>query len=285
MNLPSPVQTSPRMPPMAAPDFMAGQVVLSDAAFEQIRAWLLRTSGISLAGGKKAMVAGRLAKRLKQLGLSSYEDYHRMMLSQPGEAQRALDLLTTNETHFFREKPHFDFLRERILPASTRPLRVWSAAASSGQEAYSLAMVLARHASHDGWEVFGTDISADVIERAQRGQYDIRQAGQIPPEDLRAYCLRGIGSQDGTFMVSPELRRRVRFARMNLATELPDVGMFDLILLRNVLIYFPPEVKRQVVGRLVAQLRPGGWLMVGHSESLSDLGLLTALAPSVYGKP
>lgn len=285
MSLPSSVRTSSRVTPMAAPNLVAGQVVLSDAAFEQIRAWLLRASGIGLAAGKKAMVAGRLAKRLKHLDLASYEDYHRMVLSQPGEAQRALDLLTTNETHFFREKPHFDFLRERILPGSTRPLRVWSAAASSGQEAYSLAMVLARHARHDGWEVFGTDISADMIERAQRGQYDIRQASQIPLEDLRAYCLRGIGSQDGIFMVAPELRRRVRFARMNLTTELPDVGMFDLILLRNVLIYFPPEVKRQVVGRLVAQLRPGGWLMVGHSESLSDLGLLTALTPSVYSKP
>lgn len=285
MSLAQRARGSPAPSPAAAHDLLAGQVVLSDAAFELFRAWLLRTSGIGLAAGKKAMVAGRLAKRLKFLGLASYEDYHRVVLSQPGEAQRALDLLTTNETHFFREKPHFDFLRERILPGSTRPLRVWSAAASSGQEAWSLAMVLARHAPHDGWEVFGTDISADVIERAQRGQYDIRQASQIPAEDLRAYCLRGIGSQDGTFVVAPELRQRVRFARMNLATQLPDVGMFDLILLRNVLIYFPPDVKHQVVGRLVAQLRPGGWLMVGHSESLSDLGLLTALAPAVYRKP
>jgi len=278
-------QRSPSASLPAASDFMSEQVALSDAGFELFRNWLLRVSGIGLAPGKKAMVAGRLGKRVRQLGLGSYEDYHRLVLSQPGEAQLALDLLTTNETHFFREKPHFDFLRATILPGAARPLRVWSAAASSGQEAYSLAMVLARHARHDGWEVFGTDISAQMVERARGGQYDIGQSTRIPAEDLRAFCLRGVGSQDGTFVIAPQLRQRVRFERANLASPLPDVGMFDLILLRNVLIYFPQDIKRQVAEQLVTRLRPGGWLMVGHSESISDLGLLIGMAPSVYRKP
>lgn len=281
----TPVAPVPPTSPRSVSELMAGQAPLSDAAFELFRSWLLRVAGIGLAPGKKTMVGGRLAKRLKQLGLASYEEYYRLVLSEPEETQWALDLLTTNETHFFRERPHFDFLRDRILPGTTRSLRVWSAAASSGQEAYSIAMVLARHAPHDGWEVFGTDISARVIDRAQRGQYDIRQAQQVPPEYLHTCCLRGVGSQEGTFVIAPELRQRVRFARLNLTMQLPELGMFDLILLRNVLIYFPPEVKRQVVERLIQHLRPGGWLMVGHSESLSDLGCgLTSLGPSVYRK-
>ena len=278
---------SPASPSVGRPaGLLDGAPALGDQAFARFRALLFQVAGIELAPGKKAMVAGRMAKRLRQLQLKGYDEYHRLLASQPQELQHAIDLLTTNETHFFREQPHFDFLRERVLPAAARPLRVWSAAASTGQEAYSVAMLLARHARHDGWEVLGTDISARVIEHAQRGRYDLRQAQELPREYLRAYCLRGVGSQEGSFAIAPELRRQVRFRRMNLNAPLPDVGLFDVILLRNVLIYFPPEVKRQVVGRLVERLRPGGWFIVGHSESLGELAQgLAAQAPSVYRKP
>lgn len=259
---------------------------LGDAAFAEFRALLLRVAGIGLGPGKKAMVAGRLAKRMRQLELTSYAEYQRLVVRHPEEQQTVLDLLTTNETHFFRERPHFDFIRDRFLPGCVHPPKVWSAAASTGQEAYSVAMLLARHAQRDGWEVFGSDISARVIKQAQRGQYAIRQAEELPRDYLKEYCRRGVGSQAGTFIISPEIRARVRFAQINLNAQLPDVGLFDLVLLRNVLIYFPIDVKRQVVARLLERLRPGGVFIVGHSESLGDIAQrLTPLAPSVYRKP
>lgn len=263
-------------------------VPLSETAFARFQQTLLQVTGIRLTSSKKALVAGRLAKRLKQLQLDSYEAYHRIVSGDPDELQLAIDLLTTNETHFFRESQHFDLLRDRILPsmATTRPLRIWSAAASSGQEAYSLAMLLARHAAHPEWEVFGSDVSARMLEQAQRGQYDIRHVNEVPKDYLHAYCLRGIGNQAGSFIITPELRRRVRFARVNLNTALPEIGQFDIILLRNVLIYFQPEVKRRVIERVLERLRPGGWLLVGHSESFGDAapGLINVV-PSVYRKP
>ncbi|TWI07988.1 CheR family methyltransferase [Aerolutibacter ruishenii] len=267
---------------------VAEAVPLSDSAFRLFQDMLLQSAGISLASGKKAMVAGRLAKRLKHLQLDSYEAYHQAVARSPEEMQVAVDLLTTNETHFFREQPHFDLLRERILPSlsKARPLRIWSAAASTGQEAYSLAMLLARHVAHNDWEVFGSDISSRVLEQARRGQYDMSQARELPDGYLRAYCLRGIGRQEGSFVIAPELRQKVRFSQINLNASLPDIGLFDVVLLRNVLIYFQPDVKQRVIGHVLERLRPGGWLLVGHSESFGSTSRgLVNVVPSVYRKP
>jgi len=261
---------------------------LSDAAYAGFQKLLRQHAGIHLADGKKAMVAGRLARRLKHHALGSFEDYQRLIAQQSEELQCAIDLLTTNETHFFREQPHFDLLKTWLpanLPAG-RNLRVWSAAASSGQEAYSVAMLLSDVAPDAAWDVFGSDISRRVLQQAERGQYDIKLASEIPPAYLRACCLKGVGEQAGSFVVDPELRRRVRFRQIKLNAPLPDIGLFDVILLRNVLIYFQPDTKHEVIQRVLERLRPGGLFLVGHSESLGAMGAgLQCIAPSVYRKP
>lgn len=261
---------------------------LHDHEFAHFRQMIHRIAGISMSPAKKALVAGRLAKRLKHHGLSSYQDYFQLISKRQDELQVAVDLLTTNETHFFREQKHFDFLRQRVLPRHTpgRPFRVWSAASSSGQEAYSLAMLLADQLGEAPWEVFGSDISTKVLEKARTALYAMNQAGEIPAAYLKAYCLKGVGNQTGQFILEPTLRRRVRFQQINLNERLPQVGEFDVILLRNVMIYFEAETKQRVVTRLLERLRPGGWFIVGHSESLNGLAHgLVAEQPSVYRKP
>jgi chemotaxis protein methyltransferase CheR len=262
--------------------------VLSDSEFADFQRMIFGIAGISMSPAKKALVAGRLAKRLKHHGLGSYREYFQMLSQQQDEMQMAVDLLTTNETYFFREPKHFDFLCDKVLPQHPggRPFRVWSAACSSGEEPYTLAMLLADRLRSAPWEVFGSDISTQVLEKARRGLYPMDRARGIPPALLRTYCLKGIGSQEGQLLVDAALRKRVSFSQINLNEPLPDVGEFDVIFLRNVMIYFQAETKRQVVGRLLTKLRPGGYFIVGHSESLNGLAQkLESVAPSVYRKP
>jgi chemotaxis protein methyltransferase CheR len=266
----------------------AAQVALRENEFAQFRELIFRIAGISLADSKKPLVAGRLHKRLRHHGLRSYGEYFKLLAQREDELQAAVDLLTTNETHFFREEKHFHFLRQSVLTSHPkgRPFRIWSAASSSGQEAYSMAMLLSEVLGDSPWEVFGSDISTRVLEQACSGQYQMNQAHEIPTPYLKAFCLKGVGSQQGTFVIEPALRRHVSFRQINLNERLPEVGSFEVIFLRNVLIYFQPETKRAVVTRLLEKLRPGGHFVVGHSESLN--GIVTGLqsvAPSVYRKP
>ncbi|BAL26479.1 protein-glutamate O-methyltransferase CheR [Azoarcus sp. KH32C] len=263
---------------------------LSDAEFVQFQRMLHRLAGIHLGPEKKALVCGRLNKRLKHHGLDSYGGYLRLLGSgrEPQELQTALDLLTTNETYFFREPRHFALLRDRILPAR-RPgasFRVWSAACSSGEEPYSLAMLLADRLGDAPWEIVASDISTRVLAQARSGHYAIERADNIPRPYLKAYCLKGIGAQDGTFLIDRGLRSRIDFRQVNLNERLPQFGCFDVIFLRNVMIYFDVETKRQVVQRLLGALRPGGYLLVGHSESLNGINdHVEPVVPSVYRKP
>lgn len=264
-------------------------ITLSDDEFVLFQKLLYDLSGISLAPAKKPLVSGRLEKRLKHHGLGSYRDYFRLVTGNDGkmELQIALDLLTTNETYFFREPKHFEFLRTRVLPAAKggRPFRVWSAASSSGEEAYSIAMTLADVLQDRPWEVLGTDISSRVLEKARSGHYVMERAKHIPPGYLSRYCLKGVCSQEGTFLVDKKLRGRVQFMQMNLNAPLPRMAEFDVIFLRNVLIYFDVETKRRVVGRLLSLLKRGGYFMVGHSESLNGIAdSLEPLMPAIYRK-
>lgn len=261
---------------------------LTDPEFFQFKELIYRIAGISLSPAKKPLVSGRLAKRVKAHQLSSYGDYFRLLGNHPDEMQTAVDLLTTNETYFFREPKHFDFLREKILPQhrSGRLFRVWSAASSSGQEPYSIAMTLADGLGGRPWEMVASDISTQVLEKARSGHYPLEQAKHIPQNYLARYCLKGVGSQEGTFMIERGLRSRINFMQVNLNASLPKLGEFDLVFLRNVMIYFDTETKRQVVSRILGLLKPGGYLLIGHSESLNGIvdGLQTVM-PAVYRKP
>jgi chemotaxis protein methyltransferase CheR len=261
---------------------------LRDREFELFRGLLYETAGINLTPAKKALVTGRLAKRVKHFGFSSFAEYFNLITTaDPRERQIAVDLLTTNETFFFRESKHFDFLRDRILPGwQSGPRRVWSAASSSGEEAYTLAMVMADHCPTDVWEIVGTDISTRVLERARAGQYPMERADNIPRHYLTRHCLRGIGNQDGTFIVCRELRARTAFLHRNLKGDLADLGFFDLVMLRNVLIYFDHDTKREIVARVLRRIKSGGYLMVGHSESLNGVSdAIELVQPSIYRKP
>ncbi|MQA42048.1 CheR family methyltransferase [Rugamonas aquatica] len=265
-------------------------VTITEREFTQFQRFIYEAAGIFMANGKQALVSGRLAKRLAHYQLESYGDYLRLLESraQPAELQVAVDLLTTNETYFFREPKHFALLRDLATEARERrqTMRVWSAASSSGEETYSIAMVMADVLGDAAWEVLGTDISTRVLERARCGHYPMERANQMPQAYLKRFCLKGQGSEAGTMLIERALRQRVQFRHLNLNEPLPKLGSFDVIFLRNVMIYFNLETKRQVVARLLAQLRPGGYFLIGHSETLNDINdTVTAVAPSIYRKP
>ena len=263
---------------------------ITDTEFSRFQGFIYAAAGITLSAGKKALVCGRLSKRLQAHQLTSYAEYFELLSSGQAadEVQMAVDLLTTNETYFFREPKHFELLRGLATAAATRPqpFRVWSAASSSGEECYSIAMVLADCLGSASWDVVGSDISSRVLQRARSGHYPIERTRHIPPAYLKRYCLKGTGEQTGTLLVERQLRNRVSFSQVNLNTELPRLGMFDVIFLRNVMIYFNGDTKRQVVARVLSLLKPGGHFCIGHSESLNDISTaVVQVAPSIYRKP
>lgn len=263
---------------------------ITDQEFGFFQRFIFEAAGISLSPAKKALVCGRLSKRLQQHKLTSYSEYLLLLASgsDPAEVQTAIDLLTTNETYFFREPKHFELLRREAELArnGSRSFRVWSAACSSGEEPYSIAMVLADVLDPNPWELIGSDLSTRVLQKARMGHYPTSRAQQIPSAYLRRFCLRGTGEQEGTLLVERPLRARVDFRQINLNQRLPQLGLFDFIFLRNVMIYFNADTKRQVVARLIAVLKPGGWFVIGHSESLNEITTaLQQVAPSVYRKP
>lgn len=247
------------------------------------------SAGIHLSDSKHALVSGRLAQRLRVCGVQSYGQYFQLLTRGGSSEEReiAVDLLTTHETYFFREPRHFEFLRARLdaLGDAARPFRVWSAATSSGEEAYSIAMVL-EDTLPGGWEVVGSDLSALVLARAQAGRYPLQRLSAFPAGYLRRFCLKGVGARAGLLQVAPRVREPVQWRRINLNEPLPGIGLFDLVFLRNVLIYFDVRTQREVLARVIDTLKPGGHLLIGHSETLSGVTeALERLAPAIYRKP
>lgn len=262
---------------------------ITDREFNSIRSFIYEHVGIKLSDTKKALVTSRLNKRLWHHSLDSYQDYYDLIIASPpdGERQMAIDLLTTNETYFFREPKHFAFLEEHILPSwrGGRSLKLWSAASSTGEEAYSLAMLLDDVLSPRTWDIFGSDISDRVLKSARRGLYSLDRTDGIPKAFLKKYCLKGYGQHEGTLLIDSKLRNKVSFSSVNLKKPLPELGLFDIIFLRNVLIYFDQETKQQIIRQLVEKLQPGGYLFIGHSESLKDIRCsLNMIAPTIYHK-
>lgn len=263
---------------------------LTDPEFERFRALVFEETGISLGDQKRALVVGRLSSRLRIRNVTSFSEYYKILKtpSEADERQMAVDLITTNETSFFREIDHFDDLRSFIQqqrPLSF-PFRVWSAASSSGEEAYSIAMVLADVLGGAEWKVVGTDISTRVLERARRGLYPMARSAPIPVTYLKQFCLKGTGTHEGAFLIDRRLRDRVSFQQANLCKPLPPIGKFDVAFLRNVLIYFDPVQKAKVVNSVASHIRSQGMLVVGHSESLTGIcENLIQVRPTVYRVP
>lgn len=263
---------------------------ITDQEFHRFQRFIFEAAGITMAASKKALVSGRLSKRLQARQLKTFTEYFNLLSSGQAreEVQTAIDLLTTNETYFFREPKHFDLLRQlaQAHKKSSQPFRVWSAASSTGEEAYSIAMVLADCLPDNAWEVLGTDISTRVLQRARSGHFPMERARNVPPAYLKRFCLKGMDEQAGTMLVERSLRNRVNFIHANLNESLPQLGLFDVIFLRNVMIYFNGDTKRQVVARVLSLLKPGGHFCIGHSESLNDISdAVLPVAPSIYRKP
>lgn len=270
----------------------------TEQEFRRLVTLIHDVAGISLNESKRALVMRRLTARIRELGLDSIGDYTALVYTDDSGAEmvRMLDLIATNETHFFREQQHFDFLETRVFPswieeanAGNRPrvVRAWSAACSTGQEPYSLAMQLLTYfPPADGWqlEILATDISTLALNTARAAEWPIEKAREIPERYLHRYMLRGVSERVGRMRATRELRDAVRFSRLNLNDEQYDVrGSFDLIFCRNVLIYFSAEGRAAVIDRLLHRLAPAGLLFVGHAESLhAHRDRLRALLPTVY---
>lgn len=248
---------------------------LTDLEYRRFQAWLLERAGIHLNDSKQILVTSRLARRLQLLKLQSFAAYFELIQRDVVEQQRCLDLLTTNETYFFREPRHFELLRrwamEMRKPGSQ--FRCWSAAASTGQEAYSMAMVLADvfGKSSPEWSVHGTDLSSRVLEAAREATYYLRSGEAWPGDFLQRFCLKGVGPQEGRIAICPELVDKVSFSQMNLITPWPDMSPYSVVFLRNVMIYFQNDVKAKILKQMVRVVKPGGYLVVSQTESVSSL--------------
>jgi chemotaxis protein methyltransferase CheR len=246
-------------------------------------------AGIDLSPAKQTMVGSRLSKRLNYYQLDNYHQYYDLVMSNnvPGELQMLVNILTTNETYFFREPKHFDYLTKNVLKGwRGEEFRIWSAASSSGEEAYSLAMILAESLSHRPWEIIASDLSTQVLAKAQQGIYLMDRIELLDQHLLDKYCLKGVRSQEGTFRIDEKLRKRTRFGQINLMKPIPaSIGMFNVIFLRNVLIYFDTETKKAVVERVAKKLKPGGLFFISHSETLNRVtDVLEMVQPSIYVK-
>jgi chemotaxis protein methyltransferase CheR len=244
--------------------------------FERVRKLIYARAGISLHDGKRAMVYSRLSRRLRETGHTSFSAYLQWLESGTGgqadaEWQEFINCLTTNLTSFFREEHHFHALAEALAQHGGRPLRMWCCAASTGEEPYSIAMVINELlGSRAPATLLASDIDTKVLETARRGVYAASARG-LSPERLRRYFLRGTAANAGHIRVKPELTRMIDFRPFNLMTPSWSLGEpFDMVFCRNVMIYFDNATQRQVLERIHRVMRPGGLLFVGHSENFSD---------------
>lgn len=258
----------------AGVQFTNATAQLSPRLLGEVRAYTYRLAGIELPESKREMVAARLWKRTRALGYPSVEAYFAAVQRDAGGQLECdfLDAITTNHTSFFREPAHFDFLRQRILPdlAQRSDFTIWSAACSSGEEPYSIAVTLLEQGAGRG-QVLATDLSTKVLDQARQGIYPEDRFRGMETAWRSRYLLRGRGEQSGKYRFRPEVRERIRFARLNLMEPLPAMGPFPLIFLRNVMIYFDRPTQERVVAAISQRLEPGGYLFVGHSESLNGI--------------
>jgi chemotaxis protein methyltransferase CheR len=271
---------------------------ISDREFSLYRKLIYSKAGICLSPTKKAFLEARLNRRIRELGMDSFQAYYQHVTqNQNGsELEQLLDRVSTNETHFFREPRQFEFLEQQILPdwkaegsSGSRPrrIRVWSAGCSTGEEPYSLAMILLDHFPQgSGWEIeiIATDLSSRALKSARKAVWSIAKAREIPQSYLKRFMLKGTGSQQANMKAGPEIQAIIRFQHLNLNEEhYAMTGPFDLIFCRNVLIYFDAESRARVVDRLVNYLAPAGFLLVGHAESLSGVSdRIRHVRPTIY---
>jgi chemotaxis protein methyltransferase CheR len=264
--------------------------------FRRFQQLIYGEAGIWITRAKTALLVGRLAKRLRHHGLKSFREYYELVANSPEERIQMLNAISTNETRFFREPQHFELLKNHIFPQWARDaaalrrrhkIRVWSAGCSTGQEPYSLAMLLLDcFPPSSGWEIeiIATDLSTRVLDIAGAGIWPVEKTAEIPRAYLKAFMLKGFADQAGKIKAGPEIRSLIQFFRLNLNDPAyPFAGKFNLIFCRNVMIYFDPDSRDRTVQRLARFLSPDGYFFVGHAESLHCMGgSFRTIIPSVY---
>ncbi|MBM7555913.1 CheR family methyltransferase [Halanaerobacter jeridensis] len=249
---------------------------ISEKIFNHISDLIYQEIGVHLPQKKKAMVNSRLSKRIRKLGLQDFEDYCQYLENNKQELLHLFNTLTTNVTHFFREKHHFDFLCNNVLPQvkdekAGKKVRGWSAGCSSGEEAYTLAILLSEF-FNQSWDtkILATDINTEVLNAAQKGIYHQRQVKKVPYELLTKYFQLGTGENKGLFKVKSKLKKLVQFRRSNLnQNQYPIKSKLDFIFCRNVFIYFNDKTQNKILNRFHKHLKPEGYLFLGHSESIN----------------
>ncbi len=275
----------------------SGLVSMSDKEFKRLSDFIHTEVGIKLPLSKKVMVEARLQKRLRMLGKNGYRDYFDFLFSPEGldeELVHLIDVITTNTTEFFREPRHFEIMTEQTLPmwrsqhGTGRPFRLWSAGCSTGEEPYTLCIVLSEFASRFAgfrFSVMATDISTRVLAMAQSGIYPEERLAKMSMDLKRRYFLRSKDKAKRLVRVAPELRRIVDYRRLNFMDSFAFPELMDTIFCRNVMIYFDRATQERLLQKFCTQLLPGGFLFIGHSESLTGMDLpLRQHAPTVYKK-
>ncbi len=263
--------------------------IVSAADFSRISKLAYEKFGLNLKDGKQALVSARVGKLLREQGLRSFDEYwSRIQSDRTGETLVSLiNALTTNFTSFLREPEHFEFLKSVVVPqfAQTHPFRIWSAACATGEEPYSIMFTLAALNPSLDTRLLATDISTRALEHASRGVYGEDQVQALPADWRPRFMLRGEGRSAGFFKAKPELRQRMEFRRFNLIEDAVPPQKFPVVFCRNVMIYFDIPTKSNVVGRLSEAILPGGYLFIGHSESLSGVQhSLEYVKPAIYRK-
>jgi chemotaxis protein methyltransferase CheR len=270
---------------------------LSDFDFNRLSSFISNNYGIKLPITKKVMLQARLQKRLADNNIASFKEYCDFVLSEKStdsEIIHMIDVVSTNKTDFFRESTHFDFMKSDILPEflQNRPgetLKVWSAASSSGEEAYTIAMVISDFKDNKlgfDYSILGTDVSSRIIEKAMLGVYSMERVSTISLNLKQKYLLRNKNPEKKDVLIVPELRKNTKFQRLNLMDDFYNVPKdFDVIFCRNVLIYFDRVTQEKVINKLCSHLKPNGYFFLGHSESIMGINVpLRQIKPTIFQK-
>lgn len=291
--MPNPLNSIPPIPLKATE--------LSDGDYNAFRELIYRHSRINLGENKKGLVNSRLGKRLRATGLSTFKEYLNHLNSRDGEVELThfIDAISTNHTFFFRETGHYEFLTQTVLPRflessgepvwSDRNLRIWSAACSTGEEPYSIAMTVHEPVfklKHRDYTIQATDISNSVLKSANKGVFKYDRSQAIDEHLLRKYFQKGAGKNEGMVRAKDEIRRKINFQQLNLLSgSYPFRESFHVIFNRNVMIYFDLPTQQELINQMLPLMAPGGYLFIGHSESLNGLDHpLKQLQPSIYQK-
>jgi chemotaxis protein methyltransferase CheR len=282
LHLPAERDSKPALRPLA----------LTQKEFAAVTALAREHFGVELGPGKEQLVAARLGKLMRRLAFSTFREYYQhLQADRTGDALvQLIDALTTNHTSFFREQAHFNFLIERVFPEwhGNRSMRIWSAASSTGEEPYSIAVTAREYFGLLGKNLpslLASDISTQALQAARKGTYRSDRLQDIMAPWLKKHLLRGEGRWEGWYRMRPEVMAMVEFRRINLVEPFPDIGKFALIFCRNVMIYFSHQTQEQLVNRLAGCLEPGGYLFVGHSETLTGVQHdLEHVQPAIYRK-